>query len=202
MFVTRERERTLPFGIMTDVEDILQAKVNYEVETIPDNDWVNVVLDSFAPIKVMEGLWIVPEWCERPNEPESLSVVLEPGLAFGTGEHPTTRLCLGWLKKNDVKGDYVMDVGTGSGVLAIGALLMGADRAVGVDMDPISVKSAGTNAALNDVDGKIELYCADGGDDADLPPGRGDVDTMVANILVGPVMDLEPLFAAYVRPGG
>ena len=194
-------------SIMADVEDVLQAKVNYTVETIPDNDWVNVVLDSFKPVKVLDGLWIVPAWSEKPDyysegQESVISVVLEPGLAFGTGEHPTTRLCLGWLRKNNVEDEYVMDFGTGSGVLAIGALLMGASRAVGVDIDPVSVKSARTNAALNGIEDKVfELYCADGSDDALLPPGRGDVDTMVANILVGPVMDLEPLFAAYVKPG-
>lgn len=121
---------------------------------------------------------------------------------YDRGEHPTTRLCLGWLRTNGVEGEYVMDFGTGSGVLAIGALLMGATRAVGVDNDPLSVTSAGTNARLNAVEDRLALYCADGSDDAQLPPGRGDVDTMVANILVGPVMDLEPLFASYVKPGG
>lgn len=162
-----------------------------------------MVLDSFTPVKVLDGLWIVPEWCDAPAEdPDALSVVLEPGLAFGTGEHPTTRLCLGWLRKNGMEGKYVMDFGTGSGVLAIGAMLMGAERAVGVDIDPLSVKSAGTNAALNGLKDRIELYCADGSDDSELPPGRGDVDVMVANILVGPVLDLEPLFASYVKPGG
>ena len=95
----------------------------------------------------------MPAWCDKPEEddPSTLSVILEPGLAFGTGEHPTTRLCLGWLKTNigDVKDRYVMDFGTGSGVLAIGALLMGARKSVGVDIDPLSVRSSKLNAALN-----------------------------------------------------
>jgi len=190
-------------GIMADAEEILQATVEYVAETIPGNDWVKVVLDSFTPTKVIDGLWIVPAWCDAPAEdPDALSVVLEPGLAFGTGEHPTTRLCLGWLRTNGVAGKYVMDFGTGSGVLAIGALLMGADRAVGVDIDPLSVTSAGTNAELNGVRDRLALYCTDGSRDAELPPGRGDVGVLVANILVGPVLDLESLFARYVAPGG
>ena len=197
-------------AVMKDAQDILNVNIEYAIETIPDNDWVNVVMDSFVPIKVGEGLWIVPEWAKELPEGEdatdALSVVLEPGLAFGTGEHPTTRLCLGWLKDNAdacVKDKYVMDFGTGSGVLAIGALLMGAQRAVGVDVDPLSVKSARRNAGLNGVkETQLALYCADGGDDADLPPGRGDVDCVVANILVGPVTELAPLFARYVKEGG
>ena len=197
-------------AVMGDAQDILNVNIEYAIETIPDNDWVNVVMDSFVPIKVGEGLWIVPEWAKELPEGEdatdALSVVLEPGLAFGTGEHPTTRLCLGWLKDNAdacVKDKYVMDFGTGSGVLAIGALLMGAQRAVGVDVDPLSVKSARRNAGLNGVkETQLALYCADGGDDADLPPGRGDVDCVVANILVGPVTELAPLFARYVKEGG
>ena len=96
-----------------------------------------------------------------------------------------------------------MDFGTGSGVLAIGALLMGAQRAVGVDVDPLSVKSARRNAGLHGVkETQLALYCADGGNDGDLPPGRGDVDCVVANILVGPVTELAPLFARYVKEGG
>ena len=91
-------------AVMGDAQDILNVNIEYAIETIPDNDWVNVVMDSFVPIKVGEGLWIVPEWAKELPEGEdatdALSVVLEPGLAFGTGEHPTTRLCLGWLKDN------------------------------------------------------------------------------------------------------
>ena len=164
-------------AVMADAVDILGVKsIEYVVETIPDNDWVNVVMDSFVPIKVGDGLWIVPEWAKTLPEGEegALSVVLEPGLAFGTGEHPTTRLCLGWLRDNAaqcVRGKHVVDFGTGSGVLAIGALLMGAAKATGVDVDPLSVKSARRNAQLNGIDDeRLALFCADGSDGSDLPP--------------------------------
>tara|TARA_B100000405_G_scaffold284728_1_gene231091 strand:- start:424 stop:1641 length:1218 start_codon:yes stop_codon:yes gene_type:complete len=196
-------------AVMADAVDILGVKaIEYVVETIPDNDWVNVVMDSFVPIKVSDGLWIVPEWAKTlpAGEEDGMSVVLEPGLAFGTGEHPTTRLCLGWLRDNAevcVRDKHVVDFGTGSGVLAIGALLMGAAKATGVDVDPLSVKSARRNARLNGVDdSRLALFCADGSDDDDLPADcDGTVDCVVANILVGPVTQLAPLFARYAKKG-
>jgi ribosomal protein L11 methyltransferase len=173
--------------------------------------------DSFAPTKVLDGVWIVPEWSRDASlsrwgasdaeSARALRVVLEPGLAFGTGEHPTTRLCLGWLwtRRDALRGARVVDFGTGSGVLAIGARLMGATRAVGVDLDPMSIRAAAINAGLNGiaVDDAFALAVADGSRDEDLPDGlRGDVDVLVANILVGPVIALAPLFASYVKPGG
>ena len=196
-------------AVMADAVDILGVKaIEYVVETIPDNDWVNVVMDSFVPIKVSDGLWIVPEWAKTlpAGEEDGMSVVLEPGLAFGTGEHPTTRLCLGWLRDNAevcVRDKHVVDFGTGSGVLAIGALLMGAAKATGVDVDPLSVKSARRNARLNGVDdSRLALFCADGSNDDDLPADcDGTVDCVVANILVGPVTQLAPLFARYAKKG-
>ena len=122
-------------GVMSDAMDILCAKIEYEKETIPGDDWVNVVLDSFAPTKVAEGLWIVPAWTEQTEDQSEgcLNVTLEPGLAFGTGEHPTTRLCLSWLRDETdaFRGGSVLDFGTGSGVLAIGALLMARARVRG-----------------------------------------------------------------------
>jgi ribosomal protein L11 methyltransferase len=199
-------------AVMSDAMDILCAKIEYEKETIPGDDWVNVVLDSFAPTKVAEGLWIVPAWTEQTEDEREgcLNVVLEPGLAFGTGEHPTTRLCLSWLRDNAdaFKSGAVLDFGTGSGVLAIGALLMGAKRACGVDMEAQSVDAAKRNAALNGVEAnRFSLFLADGSEGGGaLPPGRraGEekFDAVVANILVGPVLSLAPLFAQYCAPGG
>ena len=198
-------------GVMSDAMDILCAKIEYEKETIPGDDWVNVVLDSFAPTKVADGLWIVPAWTEQTEDQSKgcLNVTLEPGLAFGTGEHPTTRLCLSWLRDETdaFRGGSVLDFGTGSGVLAIGALLMGAARACGVDMEAQSVESAARNAALNGVEANLELFLADGSDGGGaLPAGRGageeKFDAVVANILVGPVLSLAPLFAEYCAPGG
>ncbi len=198
-------------AVMSDAMDILCAKIEYAKETIPGDDWVNVVLDSFAPTKVADGLWIVPAWTEQTEDETEgcLNVVLEPGLAFGTGEHPTTRLCLSWLRdtRDAFRGGSVLDFGTGSGVLAIGALLMGAARACGVDMEAQSVESAARNAALNGVEANLELFLADGSDGGGpLPPGRGagekKFDAVVANILIGPVVSLAPLFAEYCVPGG
>ena len=196
--------------IMKDAAEILCAKVDYQPETIPGDDWVNVVLDSFNPVQVSEKLWIVPAWTEQLTDTskECTNVILEPGLAFGTGEHPTTRLCLKWLRDDsgNFKSKNVLDFGTGSGVLAIGALLMGAKTAVGVDMEAQSVEAAMRNAALNSVDKNLTTYLADGSDNADLPPGRKKdeekFDVVVANILIGPVLQLAALFAEYCAPGG
>ena len=136
----------------------------------------------------------------------TISIADDCGAAFGTGEHPTTRLCLGWLRDNAevcVRDKHVVDFGTGSGVIAIGALLMGAAKATGVDVDPLSVKSARRNARLNGIDEtRLALFCADGSDGSDLPPDCDDaVDCVVANILVGPVTQLAPLFAGYAKRG-
>ena len=196
-------------AVMADTMGILCASLKYEKETIPGDDWVKVVLDSFTPTKIEEGLWIVPAWTEQTEDvkDDCLNVVIEPGLAFGTGEHPTTRLCLSWLnseKKNlKEKKQTVLDFGTGSGVLAIGALLMGAESACGVDMEAQSVESAARNAALNGVEGRLTAYLADGSDTGgSLPPREIKFDVVVANILIGPVVSLAPLFAEYCAPGG
>ena len=162
-------------AIMADAQDILDSDIAYRRENIPGDDWVGVVLDSFEPVRVADGIWIVPEWTTQTEDPDAVNVVLEPGLAFGTGEHPTTRLCLAWLhaRRDALPGTRVMDFGTGSGVLAIGALLMGAKAAVGVDMEEQSVQAAGRNAALNGVERRLDLYLADGSDDEALPRTRG-----------------------------
>ena len=154
---------------------------------------------------IRDRLWIVPAWTEQTEDEREgcLNVTLEPGLAFGTGEHPTTRLCLSWLRDNAdaFRGGAVLDFGTGSGVLAIGALLMGAARACGVDMEAQSVDAAARNAALNGVEANLELFLADGSEGGGaLPPGRGageeKFDVVVANILVGPVLSLCLLYTS------
>ena len=198
-------------AIVSDAEQILDGKIAHRRETVPGDDWVGVVMDAFEPTKIRDGVWIVPEWRvadhTREHPDAALNIVLEPGLAFGTGEHATTRLCVGWLhdRAEWLRGKRVVDFGTGSGVLAIAALLVGAERAVGVDVEAQSVQAAARNAALNAVDDRLRLVEADGSDDAKLPaevfadPGA---DLLIANILIGPVLALENLFARVVAPGG
>ena len=184
-------------------EEILGASFDVSYETSKANDWVQVVKDSFTPTKIADGLFIVPDWCDNVDK-NAVNIVLEPGIAFGTGEHPTTRLCLRWLKETLARRgatELVVDFGCGSGVLAIGALVMGAKRAVGVDLAEQAVQSTMDNANLNGVSDRIIAYRGDGTDPG-TPGADGQADLVVANILIGPVLDLEELLAGYCRTGG
>ncbi|NTV97005.1 MAG: 50S ribosomal protein L11 methyltransferase, partial [Thiobacillus sp.] len=128
----------------------LPADAEHEVETVEEQDWVRLTQSQFDPIPISGRLWIVPSWHETPD-PEAITIVLDPGLAFGTGSHPTTRLCLKWLEANLVGGESVLDYGCGSGILAIAAARLGAVRVEGVDIDPQAVQAAGDNAERNGV---------------------------------------------------
>ncbi|KAL0043426.1 hypothetical protein WJX79_004460 [Trebouxia sp. C0005] len=193
------------------MQDVLNITVTqHQIEEVPDQEWVNAMKDSYQPTEVCKGLWIVPDWCETPD-PSALNIRMAPGLAFGTGEHSTTRLLLQWLfdRRDKLQGAHVMDYGTGSGVLAVAALLMGAASAVGTDVDPLAVKAAKDNAALNSVRDRLTaLQCSPSvqGEDpvACMAPSQHPVqfDICIANILRGPLLDLQPRLSAYVKPGG
>jgi len=135
-----------------------QAVPNYRIEAVEDKDWVREWMDSFQPICFGERLWICPSWLS-PVEPDAVNIMLDPGLAFGTGTHPTTALCLNWLDQADVKDKYVIDYGCGSGILAIAAALLGAKKVIGVDTDPQALEATQANAARNGV--HIETYFPD-----------------------------------------
>lgn len=170
----------------------LPAPPRYAVEEVGDTDWVRASQDQFAPIRVSERLWIVPSWHAAPD-PRALNLRLDPGLAFGTGSHPTTRLCLRWLEARVHPGATVLDYGCGSGILAIAALMLGARAATGVDVDPAALEAARANAARNAVPARFV------GTDLALP---ADADLVVANILANPLIVLAPALAAHCRPGG
>ena len=168
-----------------------------ELRAVPDLDWVRATQAQFDPIPVGERLWITPSW-HLPDDASApvdgrLAIVLDPGLAFGTGSHPTTRLCLQWLEANLAGGERVLDYGCGSGILAIAAMKLGAARAVGVDIDPLALEAARYNASANSVD--LDVRAADAALDI-----RADL--TVANILANPLRMLAPLLAAHTRPGG
>jgi ribosomal protein L11 methyltransferase len=170
----------------------LASDVEHTVEAVPEQDWVRLTQAQFDPIRITDRLWIVPSWHEAPR-PDAVNIALDPGLAFGTGSHPTTRLCLVWLAEHLHGGETVLDYGCGSGILAIAAARLGAARAVGVDIDPQAVAAAQDNAQGNDV--RAEFYLPD-----DAPPLEADI--LVANILTNPLRALAPLLAGRVRPGG
>ena len=161
-------------------------------ERVAEQDWVRLTQAQFAPIRISERLWIVPSWHDAPD-PTAVNLVLDPGLAFGTGSHPTTRLCLRWLERSLRGGESVLDYGCGSGILSIAAARLGAGRVEGTDIDPQAVASARANAERNGTAAQFFLPEA-------LPDGHFDV--LVANILTNPLKALAPLLADRVRPGG
>ncbi|MDR1708489.1 MAG: 50S ribosomal protein L11 methyltransferase [Candidatus Accumulibacter sp.] len=164
----------------------------FALEKVEEQDWVRLTQAQFAPIEVSKRLWIVPSWHAAPD-PAAIVLVLDPGLAFGTGSHPTTRLCLEWLERAVAPGVSLLDYGCGSGILAIAAARLGAGEVVGVDIDPQAVAAARQNAARNGVAARFE--------DASRPlAGRYDI--VVANILSNPLKALAPALCARVRPGG
>ncbi|WP_018076874.1 50S ribosomal protein L11 methyltransferase [Thiobacillus denitrificans] len=164
----------------------------YTIETVADADWVRLTQSQFDPIPISPRLWIVPTWHHAPDS-SAINLKLDPGLAFGTGSHPTTRLCLRWLDECLQGGETLLDYGCGSGILAIAAARLGALRVDGVDIDPQAVTAACDNATLN---GVTAHFCLPG----ELTAGQYDV--VVANILTNPLKGMAPLLAGRVRAGG
>jgi ribosomal protein L11 methyltransferase len=172
----------------------LEAQAHHH-ETLDDQVWERAWMDDFAPMRFGERLWIVPSWSESPD-PGAVNLKLDPGLAFGTGTHETTALCLEWLDRADLKSKAVLDFGCGSGVLAIAALLLGAGNATGTDIDPQALTASEDNARNNGVADGLSLYLPE-----NLPADYR-CDVLVANILAGPLIDLAGQLAGYCRPGG
>jgi ribosomal protein L11 methyltransferase len=171
----------------------LEATPAHRIETLADNDWVRLTQSQFDPIRISPRLWIVPTW-HTPSDPEAVNIVLDPGLAFGTGSHPTTRLCLRWLDEHLQGGESLLDYGCGSGILAIAALKLGASRAVGVDVDSQAVIASRDNAVANRVE-NIQFFLPN---DA----AQDSYDVVVANILTNPLRMLAPLLANATRQSG
>jgi ribosomal protein L11 methyltransferase len=165
---------------------------DFRLRSVPDQDWVSTSRDQFGPVRVSERLWIVPTW-HSPPDPAAINLVLDPGLAFGTGSHATTRLCLQWLERTIKGGETVLDYGCGSGILAIAALRLGARRAVGIDIDPGAVAVARANAERNGVAAEFLHDCAGLAFSADV---------VVANILANPLKLLAPVLISRCARGG
>ena len=176
------------------VPDLAPERIGFRI--VEDQDWTRVWMDQFKPMRFGRRLWIYPWNIEPEATGDDLVVVrLDPGLAFGTGTHPTTALCLEWLDGEDLAGKTVIDYGCGSGVLAIAALKLGAARVAGVDNDPQALAASGDNAERNAVADRLDLYAPE-----EFPAVPADA--LVANILAGPLDELAAHIARCVKPGG
>lgn len=170
----------------------LQACPAFTQEVVVEQDWVQLTQSQFDPIRISQRLWVVPSWHQAPD-PDAINLVLDPGMAFGTGSHATTRLCLEWLERTVRPGVSLLDYGCGSGILAIAACKLGAGSVLGVDIDLQAVGAAKSNASRNDVSARFE-------DSANFIDGSFDI--VVANILANPLKVLAPAICSLVSPGG
>jgi ribosomal protein L11 methyltransferase len=193
---------TALFARVVELEKALQSLAAdgrtlppHETYPVAEQDWVRATQAQFGPIRIADRMWIVPSWCD-PVDATAINLALDPGLAFGTGSHPTTRLCLQWLVRELSAGESVLDYGCGSGILAIAACRLGASRVIGTDIDPQALAASAANAERNQVSATF------------VPPDRlaaGEAtpfDVVVANILANPLQMLAPAIAARVKLGG
>ena len=178
-------------AVVLAAQDFFESCQLLSIAAVPDQDWVRLTQSQFAPVEITPEFWIVPTWHEPPSEAREI-IRLDPGLAFGTGTHPTTRMCLKWIANHSVKGQRVLDYGCGSGILAIGAAKFGASSIDAVDIDEAAVTATELNAQANDVILQAGL--------PDVVSGT--YQTVLANILATPLKVLAPLLCQHVEAGG
>jgi len=193
MFETTKTPEQLYQQLTSSLPEHLVASVRQSV--LEDQDWVQAYREHYYPIQCGEKLWIVPSWHSAPD-PGAVNIELDPGLAFGTGGHPTTALCLAWLAENDIQDQTVLDYGCGSGILAIAACKLGAQKVIGVDIDPQALEASRQNASRNQIEAdQFPVFLP-----AKMPDDK--VDLLIANILSGPLVELSNRLATLVKPGG
>ncbi len=168
--------------------------VPHKIEQLEDKDWVREWMENFHPIQFGEKLWICPSWRDVPD-PSAVNVMLDPGVAFGTGTHATTALCLRWLDSIDLSGKTVVDFGCGSGILGIAAIKLGAKRVIGIDIDPQALAASKDNAERNQVADQLEVYLPE-----DQPEFEADI--VIANILAEPLRELHQVILGLLKPSG
>ena len=180
-------------------EQIIQAMAGHsdcfvEFDQLEEKNWEREWMKDFHPMQFGDRLWICPSW-QTPPDPNAVNIKLDPGLAFGTGTHPTTSLCLQWLDATDLAGKTVVDFGCGSGVLSLAALMLGASKVIGIDIDPQALIASKDNAQRNGVDDRLSLY---------LPEHQPSIqaDVVLANILAAPLKSLSNTISDFCRPGG
>jgi ribosomal protein L11 methyltransferase len=184
-YLYRQLTRELPDHLASGVR----------LNTLQNQDWDQAYKQHFQPLQCAPELWIVPSWSEPPD-PDATNIRLDPGLAFGTGSHATTALCLAWLGARDIDHHRIIDYGCGSGILAIAAIKLGAEQVIAVDIDTQALTACKSNMRVNAIDSEqIQVILPE---ELQAPP----TDLLIANILAGPLVDLAPRFAELVRPGG
>ena len=171
----------------------LTAVPDFALAQVEEENWVALTQAQFDPIRISSRLWIVPSWHEAPD-PAAINLWLDPGMAFGTGSHPTTRLCLEWLERAQISGKTLLDYGCGSGILAIAAAKLGATMVAGVDIDPQAIIAAEANAEKNGVNAQFDVSAE--------ALGARQYDLVMANILANPLRVLAPALCGHVRSGG
>lgn len=189
-------------AIVTEAAQAIKLAVvpAFTTRKVEDADWVRLTQSQFEPIHIGKNIWVVPSWHEAPD-PSGLILELDPGLAFGTGSHPTTRLCMEWLEAHPAPGKSVLDYGCGSGILAMVAKKLGAQDVAGVDIDPQAIESARANAERNQVE--IDYYLPDTfAQSGNARHAGGKFDIVVANILSSPLKLMAPMLAGRVAAGG
>ncbi len=186
-----KEEQAQEAAVLLAAQDFFESCQILSIAAVPDQDWVRLTQSQFAPVEITPEFWIVPTWHEPPAQAREV-IRLDPGLAFGTGTHPTTRMCLRWIATHKVTSQRVLDYGCGSGILAIGAAKFGASHIDAVDIDEAAVTSTELNAQANSV-----LL------NAGLPElAQGTYNTVLANILATPLKVLAPLLCSHVHAGG
>ena len=189
LFAKEEEARQA--AVLLAAQDVFEDCQVLAIAAVPDQDWVRLTQSQFAPVDITPDFWIVPTWHEPPAQAKEI-IRLDPGLAFGTGTHPTTRMCLRWIATHSVKAQRVLDYGCGSGILAIGAAKFGASQIDAVDIDEAAVTATELNAQAN----QVSL-------NAGLPElAQGTYQTVLANILATPLKVLAPLLCSHVAAGG
>ena len=181
--------------IIIRIERQLRKKIpDWKGEQLEDKDWVRAWMDNFKPMQFGKKLWVVPSNFEPP-QPDAANILLDPGLAFGTGTHPTTSMCLEWLDANPPTGKNIIDFGCGSGILAIAAILLGAKHAEAIDLDPQALMATIDNAEKNNVSRNIKTYLPDQFENKTTP-------LLLANILASPLIELATYFAELTETNG
>ena len=180
--------------ISTDLKVSLQSELRWEL--LEDKDWSQEWKQYFQPLQCGDRLWICPSWTDAPD-PNGINLLLDPGLAFGTGSHPTTHLCLRWLDQQDLTGKTIIDYGCGSGILGIAALLLGAEKVIAIDNDPQALLASRDNAQRNNIADERLITCL-----PEAIPTGSTADVMVANILAAPLIELAGNISELTAPDG